>query len=64
MDGIAMNVTVEHNEKTHVMEKIGIHIVFPNHFPQKYRKAAVKAAEMCTVKRSLLNPPDIQIRAE
>jgi uncharacterized OsmC-like protein len=63
MEGIAMNVTVEHNQKTHMMEKVTIHIGFPGHFPQKYRKAAVKAAEMCTVKRSLLNPPEIQVHA-
>ena len=30
----------------------------------KVRKAVVKAAEMCTVKRSLMHPPDIRVHAD
>ncbi len=63
-DGITMDLDFERNEKTHAMEKILIHLHLPDQFPQKYRKAVVKAAEMCTVKRTLLNPPEIAVHAD
>ncbi len=63
-DGIKMNLAFERNEKTHAMEKILIRLRLPEQFPQRYRKAVVKAAEMCTVKRSLLNPPAITVFAD
>ena len=63
-DGIKMGLAFERNEKTHAMEKILIRLRLPEQFPQRYRKAVVKAAEMCTVKRSLLNPPAITVFAD
>ncbi|MGD9188578.1 MAG: OsmC family protein [Desulfobacteraceae bacterium] len=62
-EGIKMDLAVERNEKTHLMQKIVIRLDLPDDFPMKYKKAVVKAAEMCTVKRNILNPPDIQVRA-
>jgi ribosomal protein S12 methylthiotransferase accessory factor len=58
-----MDLIPEHNEKTHLVEKIVIRLDLPDDFPMKYRKAVVKAAEMCTVKRNIFNPPDIQVYA-
>ena len=58
-----MDLAIERNEKNHLMEKIVIRLDLPDDFPLKYKKAVVKAAEMCTVKRNILNPPDIQVRA-
>jgi ribosomal protein S12 methylthiotransferase accessory factor len=63
-DGIGMGLTFERNEKTHAVERVVIQIELPDAFPQKYRKAVAKAASMCTVKRSLSNPPEIEVRAE
>ena len=62
-DGISMTLRFERNEKTHLMEKITMDIQLPPEFPKKYRKAVVKAAGMCTVKRTLANPPEIEITA-
>ncbi|MGD8836771.1 MAG: OsmC family protein [Desulfobacteraceae bacterium] len=62
-EGIKMDLIPEHNEKTHLVEKIVIRLDLPDDFPMKYRKAVVKAAEMCTVKRNIFNPPDIQVYA-
>lgn len=60
-DDIAMTLRFEQDEKSHLMEKIAIEIHLPPAFPEKYRKAVVRAAEMCTVKRNLVNPPDIRV---
>ncbi len=61
--GISMTLGFERNDQTHLMEKIDIVVHLPSDFPQKYRKAVIRAAEMCTVKRTLLDPPDIQVTA-
>ena len=62
-DGITMGLQFERNEQTHLMEKIMIDIRLPPEFPNKYRKAVIRAAEMCTVKRNLMNPPEITVTA-
>lgn len=62
-DGIRMELRFERNEQSHLMEKIDLDIHLPPEFPAKYRKAVVRAAEMCTVKRTLINPPDIRVNA-
>jgi ribosomal protein S12 methylthiotransferase accessory factor len=63
-EGLKMSLVFERDEKTHKMEKITIRIDLPDGFPRKYRKAVVKAAEMCTVKRSLSDPPEIYVTAD
>lgn len=61
--GIRMKLHFERNEQSHLMEKIDLDIYLPPEFPAKYRKAVVRAAEMCTVKRTLINPPEIRVNA-
>lgn len=60
-ENISMTLRFQRNEKNHLMEHIDIDIHLPSDFPDKYRKAVVRAAEMCTVKRTLTNPPVIQV---
>lgn len=42
---------------------IEMEIVLPPEFPAKYEKAVVRAAGMCHVKRTILNPPEITLSA-
>jgi len=51
----------ERNPDTHVLESIHIDIRVPNDFPEKYRKALVRSAELCTVKRTFETPPKFDI---
>ncbi len=64
IDGIKMTLAFEKNEKTHLVEQIHIRIHLPDAFPAKYRKAVVRAAQMCTVKRSLFKPPEVLVTTE
>jgi uncharacterized OsmC-like protein len=59
--GISMTLRFERNKKTNFMEKIAMEIHLPSQFPDKYRKAVERAAGMCTVKRMLAKPPEIEI---
>jgi len=58
---ISMTLRFERNETSHLTEKITIEIHLPPAFPDKYRKAVIRAAEMCTVKRTLTHPPEILV---
>lgn len=60
-DGLSMTLQFERNESSHLVEKIAIDIHLPPGFPGKYRKAVIRAAQMCTVKRTLVHPPEIEV---
>jgi ribosomal protein S12 methylthiotransferase accessory factor len=45
------------------LAKIRIEILLPPGFPEKYRNAIVKAAELCTVKKVISDPPEFEITA-
>ena len=49
------------NPATHLVENIAIDIQVPKDFPEKYKSAVIKAAGLCTVKRHLEQPPQIDI---
>ena len=43
--------------------KVSLEITLPPGFPDKYRNAIVKAAELCTVKKAIFDPPEFSIHA-
>lgn len=45
------------------LAKIVMEITLPGGFPEKYRKAIVKAAGLCTVKKVIMDPPEFVISA-
>jgi len=63
-EGMSMTLDVERNEKERRLDKIKIAIQLPEGFPDKYRKAVIRAADMCSVKKTICNPPEIEIVTE
>ena len=51
----------ERNEESRMIRRIVIEIQLPPEFPQKYRERVIKAAEKCSVKKHLENPPLFKI---
>jgi putative redox protein len=45
------------------LSKLSIDIMLPPGFPEKYRNAIVKTAELCTVKKVITDPPEFIINA-
>ena len=45
------------------LSRLTIDILLPHGFPEKYRNAIVKAAELCTVKKVIMDPPEFVITA-
>lgn len=57
---LKMRLTAEKNDKTKLYEKITLFITLPAEFPDRYVRAVQKAAGLCTVKRSLTEPPEFE----
>ena len=60
-DNIRLIQSLEISPETKLPSKIRIEIQVPADFPEKYKEAVVKAAELCTVKRTLANPPEFEV---
>lgn len=45
------------------LSRLTIDIMLPPGFPEKYRNAIVKTAELCTVKKVIMDPPEFVIAA-
>jgi ribosomal protein S12 methylthiotransferase accessory factor len=62
-DGLRIVLDFERNQKTWMVERIRMRIELPPGVPEKYRKAVVRAAGLCTVKKHLASPPAFDIVA-
>lgn len=51
----------ELDPETHKISAINLEILLPDDFPRKYRQAVISAANQCTVKRIIANPPPINV---
>ncbi len=60
-DGIRVVQRQETDPETHLVSKVKIEIQLPADFPEAYRPAVIRAAELCTVKRHLHRPPAIEV---
>jgi ribosomal protein S12 methylthiotransferase accessory factor len=56
-DGLKIVQRLNRNPVTHLVEHIELDIQLPPNFPDKYRDAVIRSAELCAVKKHLENPP-------
>ena len=61
-DSVSIHQSWERNEDKKLV-RIAIRIQVPPDFPEKYHKAIVRAANTCTVKKTLADPPQITTEA-
>ncbi|MEJ5202850.1 MAG: OsmC family protein [Anaerolineales bacterium] len=60
-DGIRLIQRVHSNPINGMVEKVDIEIQVPATFPERYRDALVRSAELCAVKKHLENPPAFNV---
>ena len=60
---IRMKLEFERDEEKHLTTAVHIHIELPPDFPPKYKAAVIKTAELCTVKRNIVDPPKFTVSA-
>ena len=61
-DGIYLTQELDFDPRTHQLSRIGIDVHVPPDFPEKYRPAVQRAADLCAVKRTILDPPEMEVR--
>jgi putative redox protein len=42
---------------------LGIDILLPEGFPEKWKKAVIRSADLCAVKQHMLEPPKFEVQA-
>ena len=62
-DGVKMVQRLITSEDGKEEKAIEMEIILPPEFPAKYEKAVVRAAGMCHVKKTILDPPEITLSA-
>ena len=62
-DGMTLTMSYEWDEKKHAIETMNIELKLPPGFPDPYKKAVVRAMDLCTVKRHMIHPPEFIITA-
>jgi ribosomal protein S12 methylthiotransferase accessory factor len=62
-DGMTLKLTAEKDPAVKRVTRVAIEIELPPGFPARYREAIVRAADQCSVKRHLLEPPQIEVTA-
>ncbi len=59
--GIELRQSMERDPRTHMVGQVSIEIILSADFPEKYRAAVMQAAQLCTVKKHLENPPKFNL---
>jgi ribosomal protein S12 methylthiotransferase accessory factor len=62
-EGIRMQQIVETDPETRKVSRIVLDIQLPADFPERYVGAVKRAAELCSVKKLIENPPEFAIEA-
>lgn len=60
-EGLKIVLDWERDEIRHRLSRIDMRVTLPEGFPDKYRKAMLKAIDQCSVKRAILDPPEFSV---
>lgn len=60
-DGVSLTQRMQFDSKTRRLARIDLEITVPPGFPERYRRALKRSAELCAVKRALADPPEIVV---
>jgi ribosomal protein S12 methylthiotransferase accessory factor len=59
---LGLELRIERDHEQHRVAKLVLEIKLPADFPEKHREAVIRAADLCAVKKHILNPPAFEIR--
>ena len=60
--GLGLDMHVETEPASHRVGRLVLEIRLPQDFPETHREAVIRAADLCAVKKHILNPPAFEIR--
>jgi ribosomal protein S12 methylthiotransferase accessory factor len=62
-EGIELTQRMEFDRPTHRLARVEVEIRTPPSFPDKYLPAIRRAADLCAVKKAILDPPEFEVTA-
>lgn len=62
-ESLGLEMHIERDHEQHRVGRLVLEITLPDGFPEKHREAVIRAADLCAVKKHILNPPVFEIRA-
>jgi len=60
-NGMEIIQSMNFNPFSGMIDRINLNIILPEDFPDKYKKAVIKSANLCAVKKHMENPPRFEI---
>ena len=60
-ENFKIGLALQSHPKTHMVEKIIYKVSLPPEFPEQYKEAVIRSAELCAVKKHLQQPPEFAI---
>jgi putative redox protein len=61
-ESLGLEMRIEREPEKHRVARIVIEIKLPEGFPEKHKEAIIRAADLCAVKKHIINPPAFEIR--
>ena len=63
-EGLRVELNMTKDPERKLLSRIAIKLVLPQGFPVKYERAIVNAVNSCTVKKTILDPPEFSVTIE
>jgi ribosomal protein S12 methylthiotransferase accessory factor len=61
-EGLGVHLVAERDPEKKLFTPIVIEVSLPQDFPEKYHKAILRTANLCTVKKHIMNPPEFDVK--
>ena len=61
-EGLGLEMRIEREPEKYRVVRLVLEIRLPADFPEKHREGVIRAADLCAVKKHILNPPAFEIR--
>jgi ribosomal protein S12 methylthiotransferase accessory factor len=61
LENVRVVQTMDRSEETHMITNVSLRIELPKEFPDKYKAPLIRAVDLCSVKKHIMNPPEFTI---
>jgi putative redox protein len=59
-DNVRLLMRTERNPEKRMIDKVSIEVQLPADFPEKYKPAVVRAVDLCSVKKHIVQAPEFE----
>ncbi|MCB1850410.1 MAG: OsmC family protein [Gammaproteobacteria bacterium] len=63
-EGLNLKMVCERDDKGIMINRMTLQLTLPQEFPEKYREGIIRAMELCSVKKHMMQAPEFVIMVE